>query len=244
MEVRLISLGLCEKLDLKKKSWNSHSIQVENYFKNKIFHFNLNSEKDEDYLATGRESRGYPKHKFNIKAKGGYFNPTIVETQFYDNEIEISNECIIENRQPLFFVLLIPYPSLRFFNDHHKYGTSDWAFNPKPFSKMRFESNFTREKRFSNLSLKTDLGGEVKISNVLNKFDTINNFFDNNNYPLFIEDHDELITLINDLDCFYNNLHNLNLNLKNLTKIIIPFFELNSNEVHELRNSKSDNLPF
>ncbi|MFN9710744.1 MAG: hypothetical protein ACK55K_04985, partial [Bacteroidota bacterium] len=66
----------------------------------------------------------------------------------------------------------------------------------------------------------------------------------NNIYPLFIEDHSELITIINDLDSFYYNKLGFNIKLENISKIIIPFFELTPKEIFEISKIKSDYLPF
>ena len=248
MKVRLLSLGLCEKLDLNNKSWPEYGHGVRSIFKNKLFHFSINSKEFEYYPLMENNSKYVPddqqmvdyysEQKLKIiKPNGGYFNPFKIETQFYNNKIEISNEHIIEERQPLFFVLILPYPLLRFFhhNNHNKYGSSDWAGNPEPYKNQRFQ---TEIKRFSERQMATDLAGQIKLDNDRDKNDTINNFFDNNNYPLFVQEHDELITLINDLDNFYKNLHGFNLNFENLKKIVIPFFELNSSDIETNKDSE------
>jgi hypothetical protein len=243
MKTRLISIGLCQKYDLNNQTQHCSIFQLKNYFNNTLIHFTINSKKVEDYYATNYQYRGYEEQIFKLLPKGGYFSPLDSETQFYENDIKINENRIIE-RQPIFFVLLIPYPNLRYFNSHHEFGTSDWASNPYPFKNIRFNRKIFRKDKFSDYSLKTDLGGEIKINNLLNNHDTFNNFFNNNNYPLFIEDQDELITIINDLDIFYFNTLGFRLKLENISKILIPFFELTPREVLDLSNCKSYDLPF
>jgi hypothetical protein len=243
MKTRLISIGLCQKYDLNNQTDHCSILKIKNYFNNTLFHFTINSEKVEDCYADNYQYRGYQEQIFTLLPKGGYFNPIDAETKFYENYISKNESRIIE-RQPVFFVLLIPYPNLRFFNSHHKYGTSEGALNPSPFKNLKYDRKIFRKDKFSDYSLKTDLGGEIKINNLLNNHDFFNNFFDNNNYPLFIEDQDELITIINDLDIFYFNTLGFRLKLENISKILIPFFELTPEEILGLSNSKSDSLPF
>jgi hypothetical protein len=243
MKTRLISIGLCQNYDLNNQSQQCSIFQLKNYFNNTLIHFTINSEKAEDCYATNNQYRGYEEQIFQLLPKGGYFNPVDAETKFYEDDIPKNENHIIE-RQPVFFVLLIPYPNLRFFNSHHKYGTSDWASNPSPFKNKRFDRKIFRKEKFSDHRLKTDLGGEIKINNLLNSHDNYNNFFNNNNFPLFIEDHDELITIINDLDSFYFNTLGFRLKLENISKILIPFFELTANEALDLSRCKADSLPF
>ncbi len=243
MKTRLISLGLCEKYDLENQTRILNIFQINSYFKNVLFHFRINSEKKEDCFAFNYQYRSYQEQIFKLLPQGGFFNPSTVTTEFYENSENIKENRIIE-RQPAFFVLLMPYPMLKYFNSHYTYGTSEWASNPSPFMKQRFDGKLSRNDRFSDFRLETDLTGEIKIENVLRKYDFYNNFFTNNNFPYFIEDHDELMTLINDLDGFYFNTLGFNLKLENLSKIIIPFFELTSIEASELSSSKSDDLPF
>jgi hypothetical protein len=243
MNKRIISIGLCQKYDLNNQTQHCSIFKLKNYFNNTLFHFTINSEKVEDCYATHYQYRGYEEQIFKLLPKGGYFNPLKAETKFYENDIE-KNEYRIIERQPAFFVLLIPYPKLRFFNSYHKYGTSDWASNSSPFKNLKFDRKIFRKDKFSDYSLKTDLGGEIKIDNILNNHDFYNNFFENNNYPLFIEDQDELITIINDLDVFYFNTLGFRLKLDNISKILIPFFELTPKEAIGLSNAKSDDLAF
>lgn len=243
MNTRLISLGLCEKYDLHNKSRHSNIFRIKNYFKDSLFHFTINSKKTEDYFADSYQFRGFIEQIFKIIPKGGYFNPLDVVTKFYDNSRTMNENSIIE-RQPVFFVLLIPYPMLNYYNSYHTYGSRDWASNPSPFKNQRFNQNILRKDKFSEYRLKIDLEGEIKIDNILNRHDFHNNFFNNNNFPLFIDDHDELITMINDLDSFYFNTLGFNLKLENISRIIIPFFELTPKEALDLSNSKSDDFPF
>jgi hypothetical protein len=242
MKARLISLGLCENYDLDNQTKHFNIFQIKNYFKNTLFHFEINSEKTKDYFCKSQyQGEGYHEQVFKILPKGGYFNPLDVQTKFYDNHSSIIENSIIE-RQPVFFVLLFPYPMFKFFNSYRKYGSSDFSSNPKPFSQKSFNQENLRKDNFSDYNLKIHLGSVIKIDNLLRNHDYYNNFFDNNNFPLFIDNHDELITLLNDLDSFYFNTLGFNLKLENISRIIIPFFELKPKEVLGLKNSKSDDL--
>ena len=243
METKLISLGLCESIDLNGQSKYYNFYKIRNYFNNTLFQFSINSEKIEDHFATNSRYRSYKEQTFKLLPKGGYFNPVERVTKFYDNDTTTrENQIII--RQPVFFVILLPYPSLLFFNNYHNYGSTDWASNPYPFKNLRFNSKISRKENFSEYRLKTDLEGEIKIDNTISNHDSYNNFFNNNNFPLFIEDHDELITIINDLDSFYYNTLGFRLKLENISKIIIPFFELTASEAMDLSRCKADSFPF
>lgn len=244
MDIRFISLGLCEKFDVENQTRFCNTNQVKNYFGDSIFHFKINSSKTEDYFVDNSMDKSYRQEDFHLTPQGGFFDPKIVHTSYYKEEINAFVEKKIIERQPLFFAVLIPYPILTLHNTYHKFGDEDWGGNSYPFKEQRFSNSLIRKKRFSEFRLKTDLGSEIKIKNNPGRYEFHNNFLHNNCYALFIEDHDELITFINDLSYFYKFIIGVNLGLNNISKIVIPFFELTRDEATGLSKSKSDNFSF
>ena len=170
-----------------------------------------------------------------ININGGFYNPINVETNFYYNETVSNNDCTIIERQPDFYAFLIPYPILNKKVSNNRFPGEEWAFNPKPFNEASYLKDDSRKKRFSNFSLKSDMSGAVTINNdCLLKYTYHNNFFDNNCYPIFISDIKELEILIDGLSNFYKSILGFSLNKDNLSKIIIPFFELSKSEATDL----------
>jgi hypothetical protein len=237
MNIRFISLGFCEMFDFENQTRFCNSNQIKNYFGNTIFHFKINSTKKEDYWAINDQAISHTKLDFHLTPQGGFFDPKSVYTSYYKEKNNTFEDSAIINRQPVFFAVLIPYPILKLFNSGFKNGNEEWGGNSHPFRNQRFSTSLDREKRFSDFRLKTDLESEIKINNVLGRYDHHNDFFRNNCYPLFIENHDELITIVNDLSYFYKRFLEIDLALNNISKIVIPFFELTNEEALGLSKS-------
>ena len=224
MNVRFLSLGFYEKFDFDNQTtYSGNSRRIKNYFGKTLFHFKLNFSNSKNQI---------------ININGGFFDPINVETSFYDNEIKNNVDYTIIERQPDFYAFLIPYPILNRKIPNDLSPGEDWAFNPKPYKEASYLRDDSRKKRFSNSSLKSDMSGAITINNdCLWRYTYHNNFFDNNCYPIFVSDIEELEILIGGLSNFYKSIFGFSINKDNLSKIIIPFFELSKPEANGLSKS-------
>lgn len=227
MKVRILSLGLYEKFDFNNQTSHIHSIQIKNYFDNVEFQFRFDLNSSE---------------KYKINASYCSFNPSTVESKFYKNHFETNADINKINRKPGFYVFILPYPWLQKKTSESNFPHDAWAFNCEPYKNGLFNNDSQRKKRFSKFSFQNDFNGQVLINN--NRHTFINNFIDNNCYPLFVETDDELMVLINDYNIFLKSTLNIEIGIQNLGKIVIPFFELTSDEVSSLLKEESDDLPF
>jgi hypothetical protein len=221
MDIRFISLGFYEKFDFDNQtSYSGDLRRIKNYFGNTLFHFKMNFNNSENQI---------------ININGGFYDPINAETNFYYNETITNDDYIIIERQPDFYAFLIPYPILNIKFPNDLSPGEDWAFNPKPFNEASYLKDDSRKKRFSNSSLKYDMRGAITINNdCLWRYTYHNNFFDNNCYPIFVSNIEELEILIVGLRNFYKAIFGFSINKDNLSKIIIPFFELSKPEATEL----------
>lgn len=228
MEVKLLQLGLFEKYNSIRQTHHFNTIQINNYYNETAFQFELKINDDEE---------------FKLTPKGGYFLPSKAETIFYEKDKDkiVFNRII--KRQPDFFAFILPYPQLKRTSPRFKFPTAEWAFNPQPFSHGRFNGDL-KEKRFSYMSLKSDLEQKLLVSHSTQSNHRINDFIENNCYPIFVEAHDELCILMNDYLSFIKQTINADLSLKSFSKNVIPFFEINETEAKQISKTKSDTLPW
>lgn len=230
MDIRFLSLGLFVNNEANNINLNFfHSDFLSLNFSNTYFHFDFCSENKEHY---------------KIKITGGYFSPFEASTRFYYANDNRYDSKLIVTKIPSFFALLLPYPFLNIINSKTGYYSEEWANNLKPFKTMAQDSNSSKLKRFNLNTWNRDLAEKLVIQNNNNKHYFVNNFFENNCYPIFTKDPNEAIVLINDLAEFFNKAFGVDLNLQNISKVLIPFFEISNDDNLKFPEYGGDDLPF
>lgn len=71
----------------------------------------------------------------------------------------------------------------------------------------------------------------------------INDFFENNSYPIFVKTIDELAALMSSYADFIKQVLDLSLSVDSFSKVVIPFFELSEDDLRML-HPEEDTLPF
>lgn len=223
IEVKLLSHGFFEAIHLDS---NISKRNLERSLKNILIYFELPLNDE---------------IKFNFDC--GYFNP-VNATTFFNSKSKKKDYSIdfkIIKMRPSFFVFLLPYPTLyKTYKEHPKFTDYVCASNPKFFFNKR-------RNRFSYNVVETDLKARVSIGNILKKdIDCQNYFMDNNCYPLFVEEIQQLRILIDDYNNFLKSVFDFEIGINSLSKIIIPFFD-----IHEFNTINggyeeefNDDLPF
>ncbi|WP_192349348.1 hypothetical protein [Algoriphagus sp. Y33] len=220
MKVRLLAMGLFEEYDPTNYTRHLSNLRLEKFYQKKAYHFNFETKIDT---------------KYKISPKGGYFSPLKAETFFYVDEsdrkpVEFSS---VISRKPSFFAFILPNPVLHRTDLKTGYTINDISHRGQPFNNERFHNKSYIES-FKNFSLDSDLAGKISIIHELHDFSFINNFLENNCYPIFIQDQEELCILINDYKVFLEKIFNLNVDIKSFSKTIIPFFKLEEQEKKQL----------
>ena len=103
------------------------------------------------------------------------------------------------------------------------------------------------KERYSQRSFYSDITGRLEIIRIDFKKEfnpRINNFLNNNCYPVFVEDAEEVILLMNDYNAFIMGVYGVELTLSSFSKILIPFFELDEQDIQGISKEKPDLLPF
>jgi hypothetical protein len=230
MKVRLLALGLFENYESDNLTQHYSYFRIRNYYNNTVYHFSFDIEENTE---------------FKISPKGGFFSPLKAETFFYENEsgIKTSEYTSIINRQPSFFVFILPNPVLKRTDLKTGYKINDITHRGKPFDEVRFH-NKSYPEYLNKYTLNPDIAGKIEIIQKLDDFSFINNFLENNCHPIFIKDPYELFVLINDYKFFVERTLNLKIGIKSFSKIIIPFFKLEDHEKRQLALTRSDNYPY
>ncbi|MBL7770550.1 MAG: hypothetical protein JNK20_16345 [Flavipsychrobacter sp.] len=229
MDIRFLSLGLFVRKEAKiNLDFLSPDILSYN-LKDTLFHFDFNLEE---------------KGKYNLEFSGGYYDPIEACTQYYHSENVIHDSKLILYKKPSFFAILIAYPILKKRSVSTGYFSEEWANNPKPFKNMYLFNKESTIKRFNSKNWKGDLSEKIIIDYNIGDYHYLNNFFENNCYPIFLEDPSEIILLINDYADFLNRALGVSFNLQNISKVLIPFFEISNEDNLQIPECGGDDLPF
>jgi hypothetical protein len=210
MKIKIISLGFFSDYNQDYSFIRMDRIQSAT-FQNIVFHFSI--ETDSQY-------------HFKISPMGGFFIPSKAETYFYSNLDEKAStkfSSVLEV-QPSFFVFLLPMPFLRKINRRTGYCTDRFS-SIRPFRIFsEFSTNFNGE--IDNNKLNSDLSSKIIFSEFQSSHKLINDFRENNCYPFFLQDPNELCILIDDYAEFFTEAFKFQINLLSFTKMVIPFFNI------------------
>lgn len=159
----------------------------------------------------------------------GFFCPKTTTTDFKFKSVKSENYegFKIVTMKPDFFVFLLPYPTLeRHYNDEY-HRSSTKTISPHPYQDKRLHF---RKDGYVERTVEFDLSNKISIKLIEYNNGRFNHFMSmyNSCYPIFVEDINEIRKLVNDYhEYVYSNL-GFEIDIKSLTKIIIPFFNINN----------------
>jgi hypothetical protein len=210
--VKLLTNGFFENPEkISDESTQLSPYNIRKNFDKVLFYFELNTCFD-----------------YNLKFDCGYFSPKDEITYFHLKEEKTTayNEYKIINIQPSFFVFSLPYPMLYFnINNKHQEKSFPLDYKTNPFINQIILKK-DRENRFSNEIVDSDLSKNYRIHILEKEHPSVNSFTGNNCYPLFLQDINEVKSIADEYRGFLNEVLGFEIGVNSLSKIIIPFFDI------------------